>query len=47
MQATVIQIGNSLGFKVPDAVIKDLNIKVGTRIEMNFKQNGNVILEKN
>ena len=44
MEATVIRIGNSLGFRVPEVMISDYNIKVGTKIEMDFKQNGYVTL---
>jgi antitoxin component of MazEF toxin-antitoxin module len=46
MEATVIRIGNSLGFSVPERIINDYNIKVGTRVEMDFKQNGYVVLRE-
>ena len=46
MEATVIKIGNSLGFKVPEALVRDFDIKVGTKIKMDFKQNGEVFLQK-
>lgn len=36
MKTTVIKIGSELGFKVPEAVIKDFNLKAGTKIDMNF-----------
>jgi len=44
MEATVIKIGTSLGFKVPETVIKDLNLKAGTKIDMNFIHNGNLVI---
>jgi len=40
MEATLVKIGTSLGFKVPEAVIKDFNLKEGTKIEINFMLNG-------
>jgi len=46
MEATVIRVGNSLGFSVPERIINDYNIKVGTKIEMDFKQNGYVTLRE-
>ena len=46
METTVIRVGNSLGFKVPEVIINDYNIKVGTKIEMDFKQNGDITLRK-
>jgi antitoxin component of MazEF toxin-antitoxin module len=46
METTVIRIGNSLGFRVPEEIINDYHIKVGTKIEMDFKQNGYVALRR-
>jgi len=46
MEATVIEIGSSLGFKVPEAMVKDFNLQAGTIIEMNFKQNGKLVLQR-
>jgi len=46
MEATVIEIGNSLGLKVPDAVIKDFNLKAGIKIEMNFIRDDGFVLRK-
>ena len=40
MEATLDKIGTSLGFKVPEKVIKDFNLKEGTKIEISFMQNG-------
>ena len=41
MEATIVKIGTSLGVKVPEAVIKDFDLKVGTKIGIHFIQNGN------
>jgi len=46
MEATVIEIGTSLGLKVPETVIKDFNLKAGTIIQMNFQHNGDLVLRK-
>jgi len=46
MEATVIEIGTSLGFKVPEAVIQGFNLKAGTKIEMNFMQNNELVLRR-
>jgi len=46
MEATVIKIGASLGLKVPEAVIKDYNLKAGTKTYMNFIRDGELILRK-
>ena len=46
MEATVIRIGNSLGIKVPDRVIKDYNIEVGSKLELDFNPNGNIVFWK-
>jgi antitoxin component of MazEF toxin-antitoxin module len=46
MEATVIKIGSSLGFRVPEIAVKDFNLKAGTIIEMNFRQNGELVLRK-
>ena len=35
MEATVIKIGASLGFMVPDSVIETFDVKEGTKVEMN------------
>ena len=40
MEATVIEIGSSLGFKVPERMIRDFNLKAGTVVEMNFITDG-------
>jgi len=40
MEATLVKIGTSLGFKVPETVIKDYGLKEGTKIEINFMLNG-------
>jgi antitoxin component of MazEF toxin-antitoxin module len=39
-------MGTSLGFKVPETVINDLNLKEGTRIEINFIMNGKPFFRK-
>jgi len=46
MEATVIKIGNSLGFRVPEAIVKDFDLKAGVKVKMDFKQNGKLILRK-
>ena len=46
MEATVIKMGDSLGFEVPEALVKGFNLKAGTIIEMNFHQNGELMLSK-
>jgi len=46
MEATIIKIGNSLGFRVPKTLINDYNIKVGTKFEMDFKQKRKVTFQK-
>ena len=46
MQATVVKMGASLGLKVPNAVIKNLDLKVGTKIEMNFIQDRTLVICK-
>jgi antitoxin component of MazEF toxin-antitoxin module len=46
MEATVIKIGSSLGFKLPEAMVRDFNLNIGTIIQMDFKQDGNLILQK-
>ena len=44
MEATVVKIGTSLGFKVPEVLIKDLNLKEGTKVDMNFMHDGNLVI---
>jgi antitoxin component of MazEF toxin-antitoxin module len=46
MEATVIKIGNSLGVRVPEIAIKDFNLKVGTKIEMTFIQDGKFVFRE-
>ncbi|MCL2245970.1 MAG: hypothetical protein FWC10_02535 [Lentimicrobiaceae bacterium] len=46
METTVIKIGNSLGFKVPEAIIKDFNLKAGVKVKMDLKQDGALIFRK-
>ena len=46
MEATVVRMGNSLGFKVPEVMLNNHNIKVGTKVEMDFTQNGDIILRE-
>ena len=46
MEATVIKIGTSLGVKVPESMIKDFNLRAGTKIDMNFIQDGELVLQK-
>ena len=44
MEATVIKIGSSLGFKVPEVAIKDFNLKAGTKINMDFLHDGKFVI---
>ena len=46
MEATVTEMGTSLGLKVPEEVIKDFNLKAGTIIQMNFQHNGDLVIRK-
>ena len=46
MDATIIQMGASLGLQVPETMVKDFNLKAGTIIELNFIQDGKFILRK-
>ena len=46
MEATVTKIGSSIGFMFPEALVRDFNLKAGTIIQMNFKQNGDLLLHK-
>jgi antitoxin component of MazEF toxin-antitoxin module len=41
MEATIVKMGTSLGVKVPETVIKDFGLKVGTKIGIHFIQKGN------
>jgi len=46
MEATIVKIGSSLGVKIPEPVIKDFNLKAGTKIDINFIQYGKFVLRK-
>ena len=46
MEAIVVRIGNSLGFKIHEKIADDFNFEVGTKVKMNFKQNGDIVFEK-
>jgi antitoxin component of MazEF toxin-antitoxin module len=46
MEATVVKIGTSLGVKVPSAVIKNFDLKAGTKVEMNFIRDGEFVFRK-
>ena len=46
MEAAVIKIGTSLGVKVPETMIKSFNLKAGSKIEMNFIQDGKLVLRE-
>jgi len=46
MEAIVVKIGSSLGFKIPEPVIKDFNLKAGTKIDLNFVQNDKLVLRQ-
>ena len=46
MEATVVKIGTSLGFKVPETMVKDFNLKAGAIIEMNFIQGREFVLRR-
>jgi len=46
MEATVVKIGASFGFKVPESVIKNFNLTLGSKIEMNVMQDGEFVFRK-
>ena len=46
MEATVVKMGSSLGFKVPEAAIKSFDLKAGSKIELNFIQDGEFVFRK-
>ena len=46
MEATVIKTGTSLGVKVHESMIKDFNLKAGTKIDMNLIQDRKLVLQK-
>jgi len=46
MEATVVKIGSSLGFKIPEPVIKDFDLKAGTKIDVNFIQDGKLVFRE-
>jgi antitoxin component of MazEF toxin-antitoxin module len=46
MEATVVKIGTSLGVKIPDTLIINYNLKVGTKVDMNFIQNDRLVLRE-
>ena len=46
MEATVVKIGTALGVKMPKAAIKDFNLKVGTKIVIDFIRNGKFLFKE-
>jgi len=38
MEATVVRIGNAFGFSVSEEIIKRFDMKIGSKIEIDFKQ---------
>ena len=46
METTVIKIGKSLGFRVPEAIVRDFDLKAGIKVKMDFKRNGELVLQK-
>jgi antitoxin component of MazEF toxin-antitoxin module len=46
MEATVVKMDSSLGVKVPEVIVKNFNLKVGTIIEMNFIQDNKLVFRK-
>jgi antitoxin component of MazEF toxin-antitoxin module len=46
MEATIVKIGTSLGVKVPEAVIKDFNLKAGSKIELKYMRDGEFIIRE-
>ena len=46
MEATVVKINSSLGFKIPEPVARDFNLKAGTIIDLNFIKDGELLLWK-
>ena len=46
MEATLIKIDNPFGLKLPESLVKDYNLRAGTIIEMNFRDEGKYIFRK-
>ena len=46
MEATVVKMGSSLGFKIPEVAIRNFNLKAGTKIEMNFIHDSEFVFRK-
>ena len=46
MEATVVKINSSLGFKIPEPVVRNFNLKAGTIIDLNFIQDSELLLRK-
>jgi len=46
METTVLKVGNSLGFKVPEVILKEFDLKVGSKIKVDFRRNGDITLRK-
>ena len=36
MEATLIKMGESVGFRIPESFVNDFSLKAGTRVNMNF-----------
>ena len=43
MEATVVNIGGSLGVRVPEAVIRDFNLTAGTKVEICFMRDDTLL----
>ena len=46
MEAILTKKGSSLGFEVPESLVKDFNTISGTIIEMNFRHNDKHVFRK-
>ena len=46
MEATVVRIGDTFGFKISEEIMKSFDIRVGTKVEMDVKKNGEITLRK-
>ena len=46
MEAIVVKIGSSLGFKVPEDMIRNFNLTAGSKIEINLIRDGEFVFQK-
>lgn len=46
METKFIRVGSSIGLIVPGHIVKELEIKVGTKIEIELKKNEEIVIKK-